>query len=268
MIPKVLPGLWRKLYEVEDVDLYLELPEVADLRQAFLSMVQAEQLHKYHCFFIGGLDESSGRYADGIELVRALSRVSKVKILVSSRPITACSAAFGLCPSIRLQDLTAGDITTYNETTIGAHSYIEMLRGVDLDGTNKIIQGLPEKASGVFLRVVLACRSLLDGFDAYDDLTDLQRRTDELPPELENLFQHMLGKIEPRYQRQAAKMLRLNYRQQVMQESLEALQYDVSAISTLGLAVINKDDYNLEQVTSLDSLTSKERYVKCIMMEG
>jgi hypothetical protein len=52
---------------------------------------------------------------------------------------------------------------------------------------------------------VLACRSVLDGFAAYDSIKELSQRINELPPELEQLFQHMLRGVEPRYYQQTAK---------------------------------------------------------------
>lgn len=110
-----------------------------------------------------------------------------------------------------LQDLTRKDITTYVDDTIGTHPYFQELRASDPGGVEQILQDLVWKASGVFLWVVLACRFLLEGFAAFDYLDELRCRLDELPPDLESLFIHMLGRIEPRYQCQAAKLLRTCY---------------------------------------------------------
>ncbi|KAH9883552.1 hypothetical protein F4778DRAFT_788487 [Xylariomycetidae sp. FL2044] len=63
---------------------------------------------------------------------------------------------------------------------------------------------LIEKASGVFLWVVLASKSVIEGPTSCDRLSDLQARIDELPHELEDFSEHILGSIPPRYQQQAA----------------------------------------------------------------
>jgi hypothetical protein len=49
--------------------------------------------------------------------------------------------------------------------------------------TNEIVKELVEKASGVFLWVVLACRSVVEGLIAYDSTADIKARVDELPRE-------------------------------------------------------------------------------------
>ena len=82
---------------------------------------------------------------------------------------------------------------------------------IDSVATEGVLHDLQEKASGVFLWVVLACRSTLNGFAAYDIPADLQRRVDELLSELEALFSHILSKIQTLYQIQAAKLLKVCY---------------------------------------------------------
>jgi hypothetical protein len=64
-------------------------------------------------------------------------------------------------------------------------------------------------ASGVFLWVRLVVSSLISGFRRGDDITDLQVRLRALPSGLERLFKHMLSKMEPMYQRQAAEYFQL-----------------------------------------------------------
>jgi hypothetical protein len=68
---------------------------------------------------------------------------------------------------------------------------------------------LIRKASGVLLWVALACQSMLEGFDAFDNVSDLQARMDELPPELEDLFKRLTSNIDARWRGQGVKFLRL-----------------------------------------------------------
>ncbi|KAK7991731.1 Heterokaryon incompatibility protein s [Apiospora saccharicola] len=57
-----------------------------------------------------------------------------------------------------------------------------------------------KKASGVFLWAIVACRSLIQGFEAFDYLNELRNRANEPPTMLEDVFEHILTRIEPCYQ--------------------------------------------------------------------
>ena len=64
-------------------------------------------------------------------------------------------------------------------------------------------------ASGAFLWVKLVVASLLSGLCDGDDIEDLRRRLKELPPDLEDLFQHMLNKLNPLYKEQASQYFQI-----------------------------------------------------------
>ena len=138
--------------------------------------------------FIDGLDEYSGKPLDGVNFILDLARNCNVKIVISSRPIQPCTQAFSRMPKLYLQDLTAGDIRTYIQQTVDSHPHISILYSKDPRQTDAIRSSIIEKAYRVFLWVVLACRSVREGLDNFDRLSDLRGRLDELPPELERLF--------------------------------------------------------------------------------
>lgn len=52
----------------------------------------------------------------------------------------------------------------------------------------EILDDIVNKSSGVFLWVVLACRSLLSGFASHGRVSELRQSADELPAELEDMF--------------------------------------------------------------------------------
>src|SRR5947207_1985244 len=106
----------------------------------------------------------------------------------------------------------------------------------------------------------LACRSLLEGFAAFDRVSDLRRRVDELPPELEDLFQHMLGKIEGRYQSQAAKLLRICHQSHLVPGA--------ETIVSLGLTLVGDCDTELGRVPLFQSISNKEKRANCTLLEG
>lgn len=272
LIPQILPTMWREAHNAGKANL--ELPSPGEIGEAF-SNVKSKITKDKFCFFIDGLDEYAGNPMTGIAFINSLVSNGNVKVVVSSRPIPACVQAFSSKPKLRLQDLTRDDIKTYVDDTIGSHPHVQDLMTMEPQTIQKILEELVNKASGVFLWVVLACRSLLEGFAAFDYPDELQRRVDELPPELESLFKHMLNKIEPRYQIQAAKLLKICYQRGIYPEVEPHIRWGIRGINwisegiyTLGLALVNEYDLDMKRVPDLRTLTLEERRMKCKVLEA
>ena len=200
-----------------------------------------------------------------VKFIQDLTLTDNVKILVSSRPLPACVDAFSAHPIMRLQDLTQGDIKAYADDMLGTHPYTSVLREMHPTGAEGLLREVVDKASGVFLWVILACRSLLDGFAAYDSLAELQRRVDELPPELESLFQHILSRVEPRYRQQAAKTLRLRYQRQLDSDSESTNPVEMS---TLGMALFDQQELDVLRAPKYTSLRLEEKIAICKSYEA
>ncbi|KAH6869681.1 hypothetical protein B0T10DRAFT_541623 [Thelonectria olida] len=194
LIPALLPRMWEQayVYRGHQNDLSgLEAPSPVELASAF-ERLSSSELRQHFCFFIDGLDEYAGNCLNAIAFVKNLCLNPRIKILLSSRPIPLCADAFSSLPKLQLQDLTRTDIETYVRETVGSRGYMARLMVSDQHGTEMVLRQLIDKASGVFLWVILACRSIIDGFAAYDTISELASRVDELPPELEGMFRHML----------------------------------------------------------------------------
>ncbi|KAI4951981.1 hypothetical protein J4E91_003443 [Alternaria rosae] len=219
LIPTVLPHMWQ---EARSGAFDLSTPSHIEMKNAF-GRLSAEKTAGAYAFFIDGLDEFSGNHRDGILFVKSLITSSHIKIVVSSRTIDTCVAAFSSAPKLRLQDLTASDISTYVSDALRSHTYSANYNDATAE---TLVNDIRSKADGVFLWVVLACRALLEGFEAYDSVEELRRRVDELPPELENLFRHILNGLPTRYLQQAAQLLRVCY----IRRSLE-IQPELSSVS-------------------------------------
>ena len=158
------------------------------------------------CFFVDGLDEFEGDDTGRcliINLFTDLCRHAHIKVCVSSRPWVIYEDAFQGRPSLSLQQLTFNDIRAYVQAELGEHPKFNRIRRDNALGCTKLIQGITDKASGVFLWVVLVVRSLLQGLRNEDGLKDLQRRLDLIPADLEAFFEQIMGTIEPFYQEQA-----------------------------------------------------------------
>lgn len=267
----------------------LKVPSSREMAEAFQRLKRAQTRHKF-CFFIDGLDEYSGDHFSGTDIILSLASndqgqdSDKIKVIVSSRPIPVCVQAFSRKKKLQLQDITRGDIEAYVDDTIRSHEYIQKINTIDEACVSGILSDLVGKASGVFLWVVLACRSLLEGFAAYDYPEELRRRVDELPPELELLFKHMLDKMETRYQQLAAKLLRTCYQARLNEDARRQVwaadstapkrskfsedDEPVLGLSTLGLALLDEYVFDLAQPPDVRALSSHEMYTKCEMFDA
>jgi hypothetical protein len=267
----------------------LEVPSTREMGEAFQRLKREQTKHKF-CFFIDGLDEYAGDHLSGTDIILSLASNDEqgdnenIKIIVSSRPIPICMQAFSRKKKLQLQDITRGDIAAYVDDTIRSHEYIERIIAMDEPCVSGILYDLVDKASGVFLWVVLACRSLLEGFAAYDFPEELRRRVDELPPELELLFQHMLYKMEKRYQQLAAKLLRVCYQARLNEDArrqawaldstapkwtkISADDETVLGLSTLGLALLDEYGFDLARPPDGRALTRHEINAKCNIFDA
>jgi hypothetical protein len=207
LISAILPKIWEAASTDDGSDL--EVPGLHDIKTALRLFAEYHGNNARTCIFIDGLDEFSGDVLAGISIIKDLAACSAIKILVSSRPEPEHVMAFESSPHIRLEDLTKGDIDAYVKVTVGCHPYIRSLVDLEPSQTGALLSDLVDRAAGVFLWVVLACRSLPGGFAAYDRVDELRARVDELPPELTDLFTHMLLRVDKRYRSQTATLFRI-----------------------------------------------------------
>ena len=251
VIPHVLPNMWREASDPREP--LLRVPSTTEMSQAFSTIRGADMTRRF-CFFIDGLDEYSGNYKDGIAVLENLSQNANIRVVVSSRPITPCVTAFTQRPQLCLQELTRLDIASYINTEVRKHPRMNELLISNPAEAENIIDDLNSKSSGVFLWVVLACRSLLDGFDASDHIADLRRRVDVLPEKLSQMFWLILQSVEPLYRASAAKLLRLCYEHNAL---------GLGNIQCLGLAMVDEAEMDLAQLPPFRSMDLDEKSKKC-----
>jgi hypothetical protein len=108
-----------------------------------------------------------------------------------------------------MQDFTLPDMIKYASTNFEENQGFKELENEHPAFSKRLVKEIAEKASGVFLWVVLVVKSLLLGLTNGDEIEDLQKRLDDLPSDLEDLFQKIFDDIEPSYRLQASKLLQL-----------------------------------------------------------
>lgn len=112
--------MWQ---EAQSGEVDLKLPSISEMKAAF-QQIGAQQTNGAFAFFIDGLDEFTGNHREGISFVKSLITSANIKILLSSRPIDTCVAAFLLAPRLKLQDLTKSDIAAYINDVVRSHPYV------------------------------------------------------------------------------------------------------------------------------------------------
>ncbi|KAF1353980.1 hypothetical protein BDV97DRAFT_292071, partial [Delphinella strobiligena] len=185
-------------------------PAFTELKKAFRQL--ATQNMVKIVFFIDGLDEYEGTDACMSELadlfVEAVSSAN-IKAVLSSRPLDPFEAAFEKVSKMRLHELTRDDIIFYVEDKLRQHRRMDALTKHDVFVSRLLVDSIVISASGVFLWVALVVRSLLEGLRKHDTISMLQDRLDKLPVNLQNLFEHMLRNIDPRYRAHSSQLLQL-----------------------------------------------------------
>ncbi|KAF2793356.1 hypothetical protein K505DRAFT_337878 [Melanomma pulvis-pyrius CBS 109.77] len=203
--PTIIPDVcarWASSVPFEDNQ---DTWSISELSECFRQVQQHTKLLSKLCFFIDGLDEYEGESTDVVEAIQLLCGSSNIKICASSRPWFVFKDAFDRPGRmLKLEDLTRADIALYVNDKLTSHQRFRYLQATD-DRYLNLIEQLVDKAAGVFLWVFLVTTSLLRGLTFADRISDLQRRVDLLPADLETYFQLMLDSVEKVYQSDTAK---------------------------------------------------------------
>jgi hypothetical protein len=212
LIPIVLPQPWASSYSWSVGYCWKPPVESYSLRQlqdAFTALIQQTSVPLKLCLFIDGLDEFDGDHEEVALLFKNVTTVTNVKVCLSSRPWVVFQDLFRSCSSLRLQDLTRGDIEYYVSDRMQSSSAFQSLVAREPEAASGLIQEVVQKADGVFLWVRIVVTSLMNGIRNRDGLQDLQKRLQLLPKELEPLYEHLLSLIEPVYLEWASKAFQL-----------------------------------------------------------
>ena len=177
-----------------------------EILRAF-SEIQQGGIDSKFCFFVDGLDEYDGDHLDLIRFLEGLTIGDSVKLCFSSRPWNVFESYYGenAGRKLRLQDLTRDDIAKFTHDKLGKGTQL-CSPGEHAFAYEDLVQEIVQMADGVFLWVFLVVRSLRRGMTNLDTPRELQARLRELPPDLEQFFQHILDASEPIYRHQASKL--------------------------------------------------------------
>ncbi len=184
------------------------------LQDAVQRLVDMKDHELNICMFIDGLDEFEGNDDQNdrqylIELFRSLASSPSIKVCLSSRPLLVFEESFKESPGLRLQDLTSGDIRRFVADRLSNDLRMREIAENEPLQRHHFEKEICNKAQGVFLWVKLVVRSLLVGLSNSDRMADLRARLELLPADLEELYRHMMAKIEKIYLKGASQVFQL-----------------------------------------------------------
>lgn len=216
------------------------------------------------CLFIDGLDEYEGDDSDVAELFGNTLISQNIKICVSSRPHQVFVDTFATRPRLRLQDLTSLDIRQYVFDKLEQNEKMRRLRSEQPVATRELISEIDSAANGVFIWVTIVVGSLLSGLGKHDEIEDLQERLRILPKELDDLYDHMVFKVDQVHRKGASQVFQLvgcaaQHRHDDWQET--------EALSILLLSFATERDSGLALRAPMRFLNAMQVLNRCKRME-
>lgn len=260
-IEQILPAMWKEATFTENTDHELAMPSLSEMQTALLQLVGKALADKKFWILIDGLDEFEGKHVTIATFISRLEQLPNVKIIVSSRPLPVFVSRFEHAPKMYLQDLTNRDIVTYIYDTIKHHPLMAQIAHLEQGIATKISRILIGKASGVFLWVVLACRSILEGLEDYETVPELMGRITELPSELDDFFRRIVSGVDNRKRDKCARLLRLVFESQSSD--------DVRLMPAIGLAIVDEQGLRADYMgPSATGLSDEQLVQRCHLLEG
>ncbi|EPE36694.1 hypothetical protein GLAREA_08857 [Glarea lozoyensis ATCC 20868] len=209
LVPIVFPDIWAAVYsrfldrerrKTKSLPM-LNTWKLQNLKLALKTLAKQTQMPLKLLFLIDGLDEFDEDPEDLIGMVRETIACGKgrIRFCLSSRPWVIFEDSFGQFANLKMSNLGK----------MRANTAFQRLAEAEPETTDQLVQEIVHKAEGVFLWVRIVVKSLLSGMRNLDDMSDLWRRLELLPKELEPLYEHLVVNIEPVYLEWVSKVFRI-----------------------------------------------------------
>ncbi|KAF9639552.1 hypothetical protein BFW01_g11358 [Lasiodiplodia theobromae] len=204
-------------------------------------------------FFVDGLDEFRGDPDTLAAFFQKLTLSTNIKVCLSARPWTNFKKSYGFGPNLRLEELNYPDILQLTQSSLEKSTDFTHFCKQSPKQAQALVEATAEKASGGFVWVELMLRLLLQGLQDGERLSDLRRRLDNAPSDLEQMFQKMLDSIEPQ---------RAEHASQIFQMVRAAR----APISLLCLSFAGEDDPHLPYEHPVEPLTEEQEEARADQM--
>ncbi|KAK4223912.1 hypothetical protein QBC38DRAFT_502736 [Podospora fimiseda] len=171
---------------------------LSELLSTFKTLYKQSHVQCNFCLFIDGLDEFDGDGVEGdhldlCESLISLAGSSNIKMCVSSRPWNVFEDSFGQDPRKKLyiHTLTRPDIIRYSMDRLYQHPRWSLLESQAAE-EHCFVESIADKAQGVFLWVFFVTKILRAGLSNGDRFSDLQRKLERFPVDLEPFLKQMI----------------------------------------------------------------------------
>lgn len=199
IVPQAAPNRWAAA-KAGQWQTAAEPWSVPELAAALRALATADDLPLRICFFIDGLDEYDSNHVELCEVLRELASSTHIKMCLSSRPWPVFEKSFGGHgqESLDIHELTRDDIRKFvnDQLQIQSEWTAQVSEEVTLEKT-QLVDRIVARADGVFLWAFFVTRSLREGLSNGEKIRDLNRRFSQLPPDLDQLFRHILEEVNP-----------------------------------------------------------------------
>lgn len=234
---------WQKTVEQLSHEPWL----VSEL-QRVLKRISSRDVTANFCFLIDGLDEFEGDHVDFCRSLHDLAQSPHVKLCISSRAWNVFEDSFGRAGAAKLyiHELTRDDIRSYVERRLQDHPRWKEL-DAEVSDAAWLVGEITKRAAGVFLWVFLATGQLRNGLTEYDTFSDLQRRLESIPADLEAFFKQILQSVEPFYHEKMASTLQI---------ALEARE--PAPVAVYGFHELEYDNMNFALECPLRALSTEQ----------
>ena len=163
------------------------------LQEAFYKALTKTPSRLY--IFADGLDEYSGEMYELLEFFQGLSdrsgKEGRLKICLASRPESVIDLALNAYPGFRMQDRNFEGIKQYVSRTISGLKAVAR----DKQRLEQLSADIAYSAEGVFLWARFAVFEIINGYAAGETSSELKRRLDELPSNMEGIYARIFGRL-------------------------------------------------------------------------
>lgn len=164
-----------------------------NLQEAFYKALANVPSRLY--IFTDGLDEYSGDIHELLAFFQGLSDKSgiegRLKICLASRPEPVIDLVLRACPGFRMQDRNFEGIKQYVSKTVAGLAFA----ATDEQRLEQLCADIAKSAEGVFLWARFAVPEVIDSYAAGETSSELKRRLDELPSDMEGMYARIFSRL-------------------------------------------------------------------------
>ncbi|KAK0614387.1 hypothetical protein B0T14DRAFT_570326 [Immersiella caudata] len=190
-------------------DTSLPTPSFAELRRAFRSLLGLTGRSLRLVLVVDGLDEFEDDHQRLVLLLAEANKHEAVKICVSSRPWNLFRDNYAMNPTLRLEDLTRGDIKLFIESKLESTPGYREFFQTNPTQADEIVSDILDKALGVFLWVSVISGLLEESFRDGARIQELRDILKGLPGEISELFRYIWKRTSPRFRAEASQYFQI-----------------------------------------------------------